>query len=122
MKPRTIVEVPASEQFSYALDTWAVENEYVMQVNGVGPDGPERIYQRGNGFWVAPQMLRVIAKDTIRIEAWIKVGLYVRIMSFFMLPSEMEIGSGGFRGALPRKKARNMVNALLARLGTAPIP
>lgn len=122
MKPRTIVEVPASEHFSYALDSWAIENEYVLQVNGVGPEGPERIYQRGKGFWVAPQMLRVIAKDTIRIEAWIKASLYVRIMSFFILPKEMAINSGGFRGALPRSKARNMVNALLARLGVPPIP
>jgi hypothetical protein len=37
-------------------------------------------------------------------------------MSAFMLPAEMGIESGGFKGVLPRKIARDGVNALLKLL------
>ena len=52
----------------------------------------------------------------IQLEAWARANLFVRAMAFFIVPAEMNIGSGGVRMALPRKMARKAVNDLLSRL------
>jgi hypothetical protein len=123
MKPRTIVELPATQEFGTVLDTWAVENHYKLQTEESSAEGPVRVYQKGTGFLVAPMMLRVVAAgQRIQLEAWVRAGFFVRLISFFILPAEMMIESGGFRGVLPRKIARKAMNELLARLGANPIP
>jgi hypothetical protein len=45
----------------------------------------------------------------------------MRLMSLFILPSEITIGSGGMKAVLPRKMARGDVNTLLERLGQPPL-
>lgn len=123
MRPRTQIELPATHEFSTTLETWAAENHYKLQSEENGPEGPVRLYQKGTGFLVAPMMLRVVAAgERIRMEAWVRAGFFVRLMSFFILPAEMMIESGGFRGVLPRNMARKAVNELLARLGANLIP
>jgi hypothetical protein len=111
---RTIVDFPLSGNFWPIVEQWAAENGY-RQVEATGS---RRVYQKGRGFWVAPMMLQL---DTdggqVHMEAWIRANLFVRIMSFFVLPAEMGIESGGFRGVLPRNIARGAVNKLLQRLG-----
>jgi hypothetical protein len=77
-----------------------------------------RMYQKGTGLMVAPMMLSVRqASGSVEMEAWVRCNLFMRIMSAFMLPAEMGIESGGFRGVLPRQIARNAVNGLLKLLG-----
>jgi hypothetical protein len=77
-----------------------------------------RMYQKGTGFLVAPMMLTVRqAGGRVEMEAWVRCNLFMRIMSAFMLPPEMGIESGGFKGVLPRQIARNAVNGLLGLLG-----
>ncbi len=49
------------------------------------------------------------------------MNILVRLSSLFMLPKQMGLESGGFRGALPRKIGREAVNKLLERLGQPPI-
>jgi hypothetical protein len=39
-----------------------------------------------------------------------------------MMPANMAVESGGFRGMFPRKKTRESVNVLLVQLGQEPIP
>ena len=123
MKPRTIVEVPATDAFQNELERWAIENHYKLLSEGQSSEGPERIYQKGTGFLVAPMMLRVVALgNRVRLEGWVRAGFFVRMMSLFILPAEMMIESGGFRGVLPRNMARKAVNLLLARLNAPQIP
>jgi len=123
MNPRTHITVPARHDFSTILDAWAVEHQYLLQREETTPEGPVRLYQKGTGFLVAPMMLRVLAAgDEIRMEAWVSAGFYVRMMSLFILPAEMTIESGGFKGTIPRKMARKAVNDLLGRLGVNLIP
>jgi hypothetical protein len=49
------------------------------------------------------------------------MNLFVRLMALFMLPKQMSVESGGFRGALPRKIGRQAVNRLLEKLGQTPV-
>jgi len=115
---RTIRDFAYSGDLWSVVDAWAQETKYVP----VGGEREDRVYQRGVGFWVAPQMLSIRRDgDNVHLEAWIRAGLFVRLMSLFILPSEMHIGPGGMRAALPRKIARGMVNDLLERLGQPPI-
>jgi hypothetical protein len=79
--------------------------------------GDVRLYQKGVGFLVAPMMLEVSeTKGKVKLLVWIRVNLFVRIFSLFILPARMGVESGGMRGVLPRKIARTAVNKLLVLL------
>jgi hypothetical protein len=67
---------------------------------------------------VAPMMLQLQQADgQLHLEAWIRGTLLARMGSFFLLPAEMGIESGGFRAVIPRGVARGAVNKLLNSLG-----
>jgi hypothetical protein len=100
------------------VDAWAAENGFRL----LETTGPKRLFQRGRGFWTAPIRLEASqAGSKTHLEAWIKVSFAVRLMALFVLPKQMGLESGGFRGALPRKIGRQRVNALLEKLGQPPI-
>jgi len=61
------------------------------------------------------------ARAKVTVQAWARGTFIARLFSLFILPAEMGIASGGFRGALPRKMMRGHVNELLAQLGGPPI-
>ncbi len=72
---------------------------------------------------VAPMMLSLRQENNVvTLEAWVRSNLFVRLMSFFILPAEIGIESGGFKAVLPRKIARDAVNSLLHQLGVPLIP
>ena len=118
MSKRTQISFQSANSIWPAVEKWAGENGY----KPVSQAGNERTFQKGVGFLVAPMMLRLAQNgDAVTGEAWIRAGLVVRIMALFLLPPEMGIESGGFKGVLPRKIARGAVNKLLAELGAQPI-
>jgi hypothetical protein len=109
------------------IQAWAASTGYRQVEGGAGPTA---IYQKGSGFWVAPMMLAItrgslagepVASSQLTLQAWVRAGFFVRLMSFFILPAEMHVRSGGMRAMLPRKIARSAVNQLLAHLGQPPI-
>jgi hypothetical protein len=116
---RTALDFQTAAEIWQILDTWAQQTGYKL----IGQDQASRLYQRGTGFWVAPQMLQVSwAGQGYHLEAWVRVPLFNRIVTFGLMPEELVISSGGFVGSLPRKTARNHVNILLQTLGLPPIP
>ena len=119
MDRRTIIEFAAALDIWPVVDGWAAANGFRLKQSG----GAERLYQKGYGFWVAPMMLKIGTQGAlIHLEAWVRANLFARMLALFILPSEMAIGSGGFRGVLPRTIAREAVNRLLVQLGQPPIP
>jgi hypothetical protein len=109
-----------------ALEIYGLSLRNGLAKTGIGRRDPrdmKRLYQKGTGFLVAPMMLKVRHENQeTNIEAWIRSNFLVRLMSLFILPSEMGIESGGLKGVLPRNIARKAVNILLAQLGQPPIP
>lgn len=114
MEKRTHIKFDHESDIWHIVQKWALENRYKEResfTNG-------KLYQKGTGFLVAPMMLKIEQiGSSVSLEAWVRANIFVRAMSLFILPSEMEIGPGGFRGAAPRSIARKAVNKLLVLLG-----
>ena len=101
------------------VDQWAAQNKYKL----VGTDQVSRTYQRGVGFWVAPQMCRIGWNGAnFILESWVRIQLLNRIITLGLMPSELIVEGGGAVGALPRNKAKQQVNMLLQSLGEPLIP
>jgi hypothetical protein len=119
MEPEAVVRFEHAGDILPAVQGWAAQEgfRYTGVVDGYAT------FQKGTGLLVAPMMF-AFRQDGARVEAraWVRVNLFARLMSLFMLPASMTVESGGFRGALPRKIGRNAVNRLLERLGQRPIP
>ncbi|HXE75298.1 MAG TPA: hypothetical protein VNN18_06660 [Candidatus Xenobia bacterium] len=111
---RTVLDFPYSGDLWAIVEKWANENGYRRKEG----DDTRRLYQKGTGFLVAPMMLELQRQgDQTHLEAWIRCNIFTRLMSFFILPAEMGIESGGFRAVVPRNMARGAVNKLLPQLG-----
>ena len=105
--------------FDDVLAGWARETGYNLRQELDG----RRVYQKGTGMLVAPMMLEVAKNgDDVELTAWVRMSFFVRLMSFFILPAEMGIESGGFRAAAPRAIARKAINKLLVACGQTPLP
>lgn len=101
------------------VDQWAAQNGYKL----VGTDQASRTYQRGVGFWVAPQMCRIGWSGAgYVLEAWVYLPLINRIFTLGLMPAELIIEGSGFVGAVPRSKAKYQVNLFLQALGEPLIP
>ena len=119
MNTRTSVSFQPTFDIWPVVDRWASVNNYkVTQAVGY-----ERVYQKGSGFLVAPMMVAIRQTGpVVGLDAWVRFNFFVRLMSFFILPSEMAIQSGGYKGVVPRSLARAAVNELLIQLRQLPVP
>ena len=116
---RTVRDFQVGFDIGPMADAWAQAHHYGFR--GGSPDGT-RQYQRGNGFLTGAMPLTVRQDGpSVHLEAWIHANLLARIGALFLIPADMGIESGGFKGALPRSMARNAVNALLGQFGQPPI-
>ena len=114
MDKRTILDFEYSDKVKSIVEDWAQDHDYKIK----GMQGDLSLFQRGSGFWTAPMMFAYKQqKKAIHIEAWVRTPMLNRIMALFLIPAEMTIRSGGFKGVVPRNIARKDVNALLERLG-----
>lgn len=119
MDRRTVRDFTFTGDVWPQVEAWAGRHNYRLRES----QADQRTFQKGHGFLVAPMMLSLGTKGpAVHMEAWVRVPFFARMLGLFILPSEMEIASGGFRGSLPRKIARNAVNDLLGSLGQPVIP
>jgi hypothetical protein len=109
-----------AREFSTTLNVWQVVEDWAARTDYM-PAGSEewaRTYQRGTGFLVAPQMLRVSwTGHSWLLEAWVRVPWFSRIFTLMLMPEEIVVDRGGFVAVIPRDKARKDVNELLTALG-----
>jgi len=118
---RTTVKIELRGDPWPVIDAWGKSTGYSPKTEGM--TAASRLYQKGTGFWVAPMMLAAEIDGTVlTLQAWVRGTFIARLFSFFILPAEMHIGSGGLKAALPRKMARTAVNQLIQQLGGPPIP
>ena len=119
MAARTVRDFQVGFDVAPLVDAWAQANHYGFR--GASPDGTRK-YQRGNGILTGAMPLTVRQTGGgVHLEAWIHSTLVARITALFLIPVDMGIESGGMKGVLPRKIARESVNKLLSQLGQPPI-
>ncbi len=110
---RATIQFSEPPDFWETVESWAGPTKYKLKESSDG----KRTYQKGTGFLVAPQMLEIESSGGhTTMQAWIRAGLFVRMMSLFILPAEITIASGGLKAAIPRKMARKDINKLLESL------
>ena len=113
MTTRTKLLFPSSHDIWPAVEQWSKSQNVELKSSG----GFERLYQKG-GLMTAPMMYRFKQADgEVEVEAWIPSTTFQRACSFFLLPPEMGVESGGVRAAVIRKVARQALNQLLHQLG-----
>jgi hypothetical protein len=116
---RTIRTFPTPEHFWPIVEAWAADKGFSCK----SKQGTTRLYQKGIGLLVAPMLLQVTERGgTVTLEAWVYSGWLVRLLSLFMMPKEIGVETGGFKGLIPRKIARAAINELLPKLGQPPLP
>jgi len=119
IKGRTVREFQHPGNVWEIAAAWAQQNGYALK----GTDQYGQYYQRGTGFWSAPRRVQLQwTGSAYHLEAWVHVPTFNYILAWGILPREMILESGGFRGVVPRNMGRKEVNALLAMLGQPPIP
>ena len=113
MTARTKLSFPCGNDIWPVVEQWSKKENAELK----SADGSERLYQKG-GMMTAPMMYKFRqAEGKIAVEAWIPSTTFQRACSFFLLPPEMGIESGGVRAAIIRKIARQALNQLLLDLG-----
>ncbi len=113
MAKRTIINAQIDSSIWPVVESWAKEREYRQVASG---DNWRR-YQQGYGMLVAPKMMEFSqVGPKVVFQGWIKISTINRIFTLFIMPSEMDLGSG-FMGSIPRNTARRDLNLLLQRLG-----
>lgn len=118
MKARTEIDFDYSGDAQKLVDEWAREHHYHLK----GNENDMRVYQRGSGFWTAPMRLAFSQNSkNVHLEAYVFAPFLNRLISFFIVPKESHLGSGGFVASVPRAMARKDVNQLLADFGQPPI-
>jgi len=101
------------------IASWAKEHRFFPREPQTGS---VKLFQKGTGLLTAPMRAQFTQRgDEIELQAWVHMPLITRIMALFLLPAEMNVGSGGFRAFVPRSIARKAVNALLVEVGAEPI-
>jgi len=116
---RTIREFPADQSVWGVIDDWAQRVGY--ELKEAGDFG--RLYLKGSGLFTLPRMLQVTPTATgIRLDAWVRADGLSRLLSFFILPPEAVLESGGKVAIIPRNKGHEEVNLLLQSLGQPLIP
>jgi hypothetical protein len=119
MPNRTQISFAQTVDIWPVVERWAGANGYSARESA----GPDKLYQKGIGLLVAPMMLSIREVDgQVTMEAWVRCNLFNRLASFFILPAEIGIQSGGLKAVVPRKIARDAVNILLQQLGQPLIP
>lgn len=120
MNTRTVVTFKVGQDIWPAIEQWAQAENFGLKESAI-PNS--RMYQRGSGFWTAPMRFQAtIQNGEARLEMWVYVPIFNRLFTFFLVPEEMGVESGGFRLIVPRNTARQSFNKLLTHLRQPLIP
>jgi len=117
MAKRTILRFDFNGDVWPIIETWAKERDFREKTR---TDNSRR-YQQGYGMMVASKFLEAKQEGRqVELQGWVGINILNRISTLFIMPGEIDLGSG-FRAVIPRGTARRDVDVLLQRLGQPPI-
>lgn len=118
MQGRTILKFPLPDNFWPEVEAWAAQTGFTLD----SKEDARRLYRKGHWLLMAPAFveLRQEGRQAI-LEAWVKADSFLILSMLTGQKAETGIASGGLIAALPRSRAREAVNRLLARFGQTPL-
>jgi hypothetical protein len=115
---RAVRDFEVSQDPLPVADRWAAEQGYKV----LEQTASHRRYRKGAGIMAGSRLVTLdVDHGRGHLEGWVGSNMAARLLSLFILPANITLESGGFKGALPRKLGRDEVNPLLATLGQAPL-
>jgi hypothetical protein len=111
---RVVRDFEMSENPWPAVEQWAGQQGFKVREQSES----QRLYQKGKGFFTGSRRVDIKVHDgQVHLEGWVHANMPARMMSLFILPANITLESGGFKGTLPRKLGRGELNPLLEALG-----
>lgn len=118
LRGRTVIEFPTPEDLWPQVDVWAAENGFTPERQ----ENERRVYRKGHWLLMAPAMVDIRREGRqVILEAWVKADMFLILSLLAGKKPEAGIESGGLTAAVPRRRAREAVNRLLARFGQKPV-
>lgn len=118
MGERTVREFPAGKDLWSRVDAWAAETQFTLR----SQDNQRRVYRKGNWLFMAPVWVEIRQEGKrVTLEAWVAADTFLILSLLAGKKPECRIESGGLTAAVPRRRAREAVNKLLARFGQKPV-
>ncbi len=118
MKGRTVKEFPCPDDLWPQVEAWAAETGFTLDRQ----EKDRRVYHKGHWLVMAPAFVEIRREEArVILEAWVKADLYLIISLLSGKKSETGIEAGGLTALIPRRRAREAVNRLLARFGQQPV-
>jgi len=118
MKNRTVREFTYRGDLWPLVDAWVAETGYRLEQQEDG----HRLYRKGFPLVMAPSMVEITEqKGRVTLQAWVKADPYLFLAILTGRTPEMAIDSSGLTATVPRRRAREMVNILLRKLGQSKI-
>ena len=118
MKGRTVIEFACPRDLWPQVEAWAAETGFTLEREEDG----RRTYRKGHWLLMAPAMVEIRKESRqVVLEAWVKADLFLILSLLAGKKPEARIESGGLTAAIPRRRAREAVNRLLARFGQKPV-
>ena len=118
MKGRTVREFPSPPKLWSEVETWAAETGFKLDSR----EEKRRIYRKGNRMLTAPLWVEIRQQGKRAVlEAWVTADFYLFLNLLSGKKPETAIASGGLTACIPRRKAREAFNRLLARFGQDPV-
>jgi hypothetical protein len=113
MKGRTVREFIYKAELWPLVDAWAAETGFSL----LQGEATRRLYRKGRWPLMAPAFLEIrYEKGGVTLETWVKADFFLVLSLLTGKASETGVESGGLTASVPRKRAREAVNRLLAKL------
>ena len=118
MRRRTVLEFPCPKDLWSQVEAWAAEAGFTLDHR----DKDCRHYRKGYQLLIAPTFVEIRKEGKkVVLETWVKADFFLILSLLKGERPEMGIESGGMTASVPRWKARQAVNQLLARFGQDPV-
>ncbi len=114
MKGRTVREFSSPKNLWSQVEAWAAETGFRLNHQ----DEARRVYRKGNPLLMSPLWVEIRQEGKrTTLEAWVTADFYLFLSLLSGKKPETAIESGGLTAVIPRRRAREAVNLLLARFG-----
>ena len=112
-----------TREFSSRLEVWPIAEPWVsdLDYHMIAAKGRRRLYLKEHGPFYRTIVDIKQHESQVTVSSWIEVKFLARLLTLFLLPSEMFPNPNGILGVKRRRETCRELNLLLERFRQAPI-